>query len=196
MASLRGSTKEVRVEAVVATPVEPLEEEEQLRVVRDLRIAGAHLDRATRIVAVLANVVLCLLCVACVACLLVRSPRAPGDYDFELAHQTFLLGSVRWSWERLLVSYASTVVVLCVGAAACLGGASTALRRCAMVMALLPAALWVPTLARLRAPLMFCWIAGVAPLALAFSLYVDKDMAKLALDITNLDSLRYKFKGV
>mmetsp|Transcript_19292 Transcript_19292/g.62016 ORF Transcript_19292/g.62016 Transcript_19292/m.62016 type:complete len:192 (+) Transcript_19292:253-828(+) len=188
-ASSRTKTKAVEAEKAV----EPLEEEEQLKIVRELRVEGAKLDRFARWACAVVNGGVCVGVLRCAFLLVVHVPRYPGDYALE--HHALVSAEVRFV-ERLLVAYSSTAVVLCLCAVvSCLGG-TRRLVRLAAVAAVVPALLWTAALRRLEAPLPTYWIVGAAPLALALSLYVDRDLSALALDITNLDSLRYKYKGV
>jgi len=178
-----------------AHETQPLDEDEQLRVVQEIQQEGNQLDWTARFVGAVVSLCVFGMVFFCATCLLIRSPRGPGEpYEYELPHQTLLLEAA--SFRRLVVAYGATCFVLATSTLVCLGLAGKRLRRTAMGVALVPGALWVRPLRAVAAPLPLYWIAVAAPIGLGFSLYLDADMQHLALDITNLDSLRYKYKGV
>ena len=171
-------------------PTELLDEEEQQKIVHGLRVEGAQLDRRARWAGALVNLGVFGLVFRCVVSLMLPSQYMEAPYG--VYSEVIAAGSL----ERLLLAHLITELVCLVSAVVCLGKARRVIRRCAMVLACVPASLWLSTLRRMAAPWPFYWIVAAAPLSLGLSLYIDRDLAKLAIDITFLDTLRYKYKGV
>ncbi|KAJ1458973.1 hypothetical protein M885DRAFT_75243 [Pelagophyceae sp. CCMP2097] len=167
-----------------------LDEEEQEKLVEDLRQDAASIDRFARRVFCALNVS-CAVLVACACAAAANAPRSLEGVDYFLEHQRFFAEDSRW---RFVAAHLFTVVEMLCSAKVCAGGAAVWTRRTAVIAALVPGALWTHTLYRHGASMAAWWLVFAAPLSCAVSAYIDRDMAGLDPELDALNALRYDHK--
>lgn len=169
-------------------------DEQQEEVVSDMRKDAESLDKWARRLFVGMNATAAIAVLCCMLVLANAHPKMLGESS-GYAHQAVLLTSVPGARTWLHAAYASTIVELVCAAQVCNGRGGRWTFRVAIIAGLGPFLIWVPRLARVRAPIFCWWLPLVAPLSLAVSRYVDSDMTDLAARVAQLDGLRYDCKG-
>jgi hypothetical protein len=172
---------------------EPLDEDEQAKVVEDIEQEARRLDARARLVfaaieALGALVFVGLFVAALLAPATVGAPGEPPN-RYGVDHQRALGGAV--PRRGMLAGYAATALVLGCGALRCAGA-----RRCrgAAALTVAPILCWRAGFA--AHAFAACWLSAAAPAAWALAVYVDADLAGLGADVSRLSDLRYRYKSI